>query len=143
MEFVSKSSNRRLNEPYNIKFTISSDVFKNLVEFVGTVGYDVLFIFKKKEVLMLSIDTAQTHSIAVKFEKTEFSDYIVKGLEKDDDEKIVLIDISVIIDELDIDEIMYRIYVRQKLETAEKDVREGRIISHEEVVRETATWFEK
>lgn len=28
-------------------------------------------------------------------------------------------------DELDIDEIMYRLYVRQKLETAEKDVRRG------------------
>ena len=46
-------------------------------------------------------------------------------------------------DELDIDEIMYRLYFRQKLETAEKDVREGRIISHEEVVRETSKWFEK
>jgi hypothetical protein len=46
-------------------------------------------------------------------------------------------------DELDIDEIMYRLYVRQKLETAEKDVREGRIISHEEVVRKTSKWFEK
>ncbi len=46
-------------------------------------------------------------------------------------------------DELDIDEIMYRLYVRQKLETAEKDVREGRIISHEEVVRETSKWFVK
>jgi hypothetical protein len=46
-------------------------------------------------------------------------------------------------DELDIDEIMYRLYIRQKLETAEKDVREGRIISHEEVVRETSKWFEK
>lgn len=46
-------------------------------------------------------------------------------------------------DELDIDEIMYRLYVRQKLETAEKDVREGGIISHKEVVRETSKWFEK
>ncbi|MBU4223313.1 MAG: hypothetical protein KKA10_17105 [Euryarchaeota archaeon] len=46
-------------------------------------------------------------------------------------------------DELDIDEIMYRLYFRQKLETAEKDVREGRIISHEEVVRETSKWIEK
>jgi hypothetical protein len=46
-------------------------------------------------------------------------------------------------DELDIDEIMYRLYVRQKLETAEKDVQQGRIISHEEVVRETSKWFVK
>ncbi len=46
-------------------------------------------------------------------------------------------------EEVEIDEIMYRLYIRQKLETAEKDVREGRIISHEEVVRETSKWFEK
>ena len=38
---------------------------------------------------------------------------------------------------------MYRLYARQKLETAKKDVREGRIISHEEVFRETSKWFEK
>ena len=44
---------------------------------------------------------------------------------------------------VDIDEIMYRLYLRQKLEAAEKDVREGRIVSHEEVVKETATWVKK
>ncbi len=46
-------------------------------------------------------------------------------------------------EEVDIDEIMYRLYLRQKLETAEKDVREGKVISHEEVVRETSEWFKK
>ena len=46
-------------------------------------------------------------------------------------------------DEVDIDEIMYRLYLRQKLEAAEKDVREGRVVSHEEVVKETSKWFKK
>lgn len=46
-------------------------------------------------------------------------------------------------EEVDIDEIMYRLYLRQKLESAEKDVREGRLISHDEVVKETSKWFEK
>lgn len=46
-------------------------------------------------------------------------------------------------EEVDIDEIIYRLYLRQKLEAAEKDVREGRVISHEEVIRETSQWFEK
>ncbi|CAG1770277.1 hypothetical protein BAC3_00923 [uncultured bacterium] len=46
-------------------------------------------------------------------------------------------------EEVDIDEIIYRLYLRQKLEAAEKDVREGRVISHEEVIRETSKWFEK
>jgi len=46
-------------------------------------------------------------------------------------------------EEVDIDEIIYRLYLRQKLEVAEKDVREGRVISHEEVVKETSKWFKK
>ncbi|MEK7698627.1 MAG: hypothetical protein AAB310_03525 [Nitrospirota bacterium] len=41
-------------------------------------------------------------------------------------------------EEVDIDEIMYRLYLRQKLESAEKDVRDGRLVSHEEVVKETS-----
>jgi predicted transcriptional regulator len=46
-------------------------------------------------------------------------------------------------EEVDIDEVMYRLYLRQKIEAAEKDVREGRLVSHEEVVRETSEWFGK
>jgi len=46
-------------------------------------------------------------------------------------------------DEVDIDEIIYRLYLRQKLESAEKDVREGQLVSHEEVVKETSKWFTK
>lgn len=46
-------------------------------------------------------------------------------------------------DEVDIDELIYRLYLRQKLEAAEKDASEGRLLSHEEVVRETSKWFEK
>jgi len=46
-------------------------------------------------------------------------------------------------EEVDIDEIMYRLYLRQKLEAAEKDVSEGKVVSHEEVVKETSKWFKK
>jgi predicted transcriptional regulator len=46
-------------------------------------------------------------------------------------------------EEVDIDEIMYRLYLRQKLEAAEEDVREGRVVSHEEVLKETSKWFKK
>ncbi|MGB2843150.1 MAG: hypothetical protein WBC40_11870 [Halobacteriota archaeon] len=44
-------------------------------------------------------------------------------------------------EKIDIDELMYRLYLRQKLEAAEEDVSEGRLISHEEVVKETSRWF--
>ena len=46
-------------------------------------------------------------------------------------------------EEVYIDEVMYRLYLRQKLEAAEKDVREGRLISQEEVIKETSKWFTK
>ncbi|KAF0145887.1 MAG: hypothetical protein WC855_13080 [Thermodesulfovibrionales bacterium] len=46
-------------------------------------------------------------------------------------------------EEVDIDEVIYRLYLRQKLEAAEKDVREGRLISQEEVIKETSKWFTK
>jgi hypothetical protein len=44
-------------------------------------------------------------------------------------------------EKIDVDELMYRLYLRQKLEAAEEDVREDRLIPHEEVVRETSKWF--
>lgn len=34
------------------------------------------------------------------------------------------------------DDLMYEIYVRQKIEAGLKDAAEGRVLSHEEVVRE-------
>lgn len=46
-------------------------------------------------------------------------------------------------EEVDVDEVMYRLYLRQKLEVAERDIREGWIVPHEEVVKETSKWFKK
>jgi hypothetical protein len=41
-------------------------------------------------------------------------------------------------DQVDIEEVIYRLYLRQKLDLAEQDVREGRLLSHAEVVKETS-----
>jgi hypothetical protein len=46
-------------------------------------------------------------------------------------------------DQVEIDEVIYRLYLRQKLELAEQDVRKGRLISHAEVVKETSQWYKK
>jgi len=50
-----------------------------------------------------------------------------------------------IIDELpeqiDIEDIMYRLYMLEKLNVAEKDVEENRLLSEEEVEQETSKWF--
>ncbi|MDI6791669.1 MAG: HEPN domain-containing protein [bacterium] len=42
----------------------------------------------------------------------------------------------------EIKRIMYRLYLKQKLESAEEDVRKDQLLSHEEVVKETGKWFE-
>ena len=44
-------------------------------------------------------------------------------------------------EKVDIDEIVYRLYLRQKLEAAEKDVKAGRVLSHAQVVKETSKWL--
>lgn len=45
-------------------------------------------------------------------------------------------------EQFDIEELQYRLYLRQKLEAAEEDIREGRYLTHEELTQETARWFE-
>ncbi|HEV2851211.1 MAG TPA: hypothetical protein VHC97_00250 [Thermoanaerobaculia bacterium] len=44
-------------------------------------------------------------------------------------------------EQVEIDEVLYRLYLREKLDAAEEDVRDGRVVTHEEVVAETAKWF--
>lgn len=44
-------------------------------------------------------------------------------------------------EEIDIEELMYRLYLREKIEAAEEDVKTDRLISHKEVVKETSKWF--
>ncbi|MCP4660548.1 MAG: hypothetical protein GY856_34545 [bacterium] len=39
-------------------------------------------------------------------------------------------------EKVEIEEILYRLYLREKLEAAEEDVREGRLVSHEDIVAE-------
>jgi hypothetical protein len=46
-------------------------------------------------------------------------------------------------EDVDVDELIYRLYLTQKLAAAEEDVRTGRTVPHEEVVRQSSIWFEK
>lgn len=41
-------------------------------------------------------------------------------------------------DTVDTEEVMYRVYLLQKIETGEAAVREGRTLSHEEVVKQVS-----
>jgi len=39
------------------------------------------------------------------------------------------------------DEALYRLYLLEELNAAEEDVRQGRVVTHDEVLAETAKWF--
>ena len=44
-------------------------------------------------------------------------------------------------DEIDADELMYRLYLKQKLESAEAAAAAGDIMPHDEVMRQSDAWL--
>ena len=44
-------------------------------------------------------------------------------------------------EEIDVDDLMYRLYLRQKLEAAEAAAEAGDLIHHDEVVRRSDEWL--
>lgn len=44
---------------------------------------------------------------------------------------------------VEIEDVLFRLALRERLDAAEEDVREGRVLSEEEVDAEIATWFSK
>ena len=45
--------------------------------------------------------------------------------------------------DVSMEDIQYHIYVQQKIDRAMKDVKAGRLISHDEVVKRSAKWLSK
>ena len=43
-------------------------------------------------------------------------------------------------DEIDVDQLIYALYLRRKLQSAEADLAAGRVVTHEEVEREMKEW---
>ena len=46
-------------------------------------------------------------------------------------------------DDCTVEDVQYHLYVQQKVEQGLKDVRAGRVLSHEEVERRMAKWTDK
>ncbi|HYH45644.1 MAG TPA: hypothetical protein VEG34_08150 [Thermoanaerobaculia bacterium] len=44
-------------------------------------------------------------------------------------------------EEVELEEVLFRLALRQKLDAAEEDIREGRLLSEQEVDAEIAGWF--
>ncbi len=45
-------------------------------------------------------------------------------------------------DDIDADELMHQLYLRQKIEAAEAAVETGDLLSHDEVIRRTDMWLQ-
>ena len=43
----------------------------------------------------------------------------------------------------ELEELQHRLYLRQKLEAAEKEIEAGQVLTHDEVMEETARWFQE
>jgi hypothetical protein len=41
----------------------------------------------------------------------------------------------------ELEELQHRLYLRQKLEAAEREVEAGQVLTYDEVAEETARWF--
>ncbi|HLA76387.1 MAG TPA: hypothetical protein VJU18_02280 [Vicinamibacteria bacterium] len=46
-------------------------------------------------------------------------------------------------DDCTLEDVAYRLYLRQKIEEAREDMREGRVFTQEEVEREAAAWLDE
>ncbi len=105
-EFIGKSSNRKLDSSigYNIHFTLGCSTFTNIINFISEVDYNVAFCFRKREVQIISIDPGDAHGVIVRLDKIEFSDYGIKDIENENDERWILIDTSVITDDMSFNE---------------------------------------
>ncbi|MEW6274229.1 MAG: hypothetical protein AB1556_03845 [Bacillota bacterium] len=44
-------------------------------------------------------------------------------------------------EQIDIEELMYRLYLKHKLDIAEEEIKKGNLLTHEEVIKETSQWF--
>lgn len=44
-------------------------------------------------------------------------------------------------DDASIEEILYHLYVLQKIQAGEEDIEAGRVVPHEEVMRDLAQWL--
>lgn len=96
-EFTTKGVNRKLDKKYDIKFTAGSELFSNILEFIHEIGYDVIMRFGLRRMHMYMVDVSNTHLVHVMFDKTEFAEYVVEGIDENS-EKVIYLDTSLIND---------------------------------------------
>lgn len=85
-EMVGKGVNRVLDESWNIKMTMDSEIFDGIIKFLQEMGYSTIFRFNNKEVKLYIIDPSNTHASLVIIDKTEMAEYVWKSKINTDNE---------------------------------------------------------
>ena len=79
-EMIGKSSNRKLEKPWNIKIQVGVDFFNELFAFIDalkhTTGYDTVLGLTSKQIKIFKLDPSNTHLSYITLDKTEVSEYI-------------------------------------------------------------------
>jgi len=77
-EMIGKSSNRELNEPWNIKLQIGADFFTEIFAFIKEMGFNTVIGLTSKRVRLYKLSADTTHLTYITIDKTELSEYINK-----------------------------------------------------------------
>lgn len=75
-EMIGKSSNRKLEEKWNIKMQIGADFFTETFSFIKELGYNVIFGLSSRQVRIYKLDPSTTHLTYILIDKTEMSEYV-------------------------------------------------------------------
>jgi len=75
-EMIGKSSNRKLDEKWNVKIQFGVDFFNELFTFLNEMNYDTILRLSKQGIKIYVIDPSGTHLCYTMIDRTEMSEYI-------------------------------------------------------------------
>lgn len=75
-EMLGKSSNRKLEQKWNIKIQTGVDFFTEIFSFIKEMGYNVILGLTSKQIKLYKIDSSNTHLSYIILDKTEIAEYI-------------------------------------------------------------------
>lgn len=77
-QMMTRTSNRSLDQKYNVKLVLTTDFFEETFKFLKEISYKTIFRFYPHEAQIFAIEPSLSHGASFKIEKTEMSDYQLK-----------------------------------------------------------------
>lgn len=94
-EVVGKGNNRKLDEKWNIKFTIEADFFEWIFRFLREIGYSTIFRFNKDDIKIFVLDESTSHAAYVLIDRIGVAEYIVNGI-VEENEIVVYVEMDMV-----------------------------------------------